>query len=47
MMRLMDSGTCAKKLEKPWSTQKGVWASKRFFPGGDQTHFSRGGPTVV
>jgi len=43
----IDSGTCAKMLEKPWSTQKGAWASKRFFPGGGQMHFSRGGPTVV
>ena len=38
MMRLMDSGTCARKLEKPWPTQKGACG---------QTHFSRGGPTVI
>jgi len=34
MMRLMDSGTCAKKFEKPWFTDKGAWASQRFFQEG-------------
>ena len=35
MIRLMDSGTCAKNFEKPLSTQKGAWASERFFRGGE------------
>jgi len=46
--------TC-EKFEKLWFTYKGAWASERFFqggqywilPGGDQTHFSRSGSTVV
>jgi len=31
IMRLMDSGACAEKWEKPWSTHKQVWTSEGFF----------------
>jgi len=26
MIHMMDSGTCAKKFENPWSTHKRTWA---------------------
>jgi len=40
MMRLMDSGACA-KIENRLSTHKRAWASERFFPGGAIVNFAR------
>ena len=57
MMRLMDSGTCAKRLKSPdLHTKEHAWGSEIFFSGGrqqwilsggGQTHCSRSEPAVV
>jgi len=35
----MDSATCAKTFENPWSTHRRTWAKERFIPGGTTVDF--------
>jgi len=43
MIYLMDSGICARKFVKPWTTHKRAWGSEGFLFRGKQWIFSGGG----